>query len=217
MTFSVICISRSLAAGGEGVGQAVAARLDRRYVDEQIISLAAEQAQVDPKVVAATEQRKPLLQRIIDRLANAHDIAGVVTLASGVPVDIFAGAQPPAYSPTDDDLRVMIRAAIQEIANTGNAVIVAHAASMALAGVPGVLRVLITASPETRAERLAAAKSMSPADAATAIAASDRDRRDYFLRFYKLKEELPTHYDLVINTDVLSAEQAVDLITSAAG
>lgn len=212
MSFRVVCISRSMAAGGEGVGQTIAQRRGFRYVDEQIITRAAEQAQVDPKLVAATEQRKPFLKRIIDRLAEGQNLAGVVTLGSGVPLDIFTTAAPGGYQPTDDDLRVMIRAAIHEIAEAGNAVIVAHAASMALAGVAGVLRVLITASPETRARRLAAEKGLSEADAAKAIAHSDRDRRDYFLRFYQLKEELPTHYDVVLNTDVVSAEQAVRVI-----
>ena len=56
---------------------------------------------------------------------------------------------------------------------------------------------------------------ISVADSTAAVTASDRERRDYLLRFYKIKEELPTHYDLVINTDVLSGEQAVDLILSA--
>jgi cytidylate kinase len=95
-------------------------------------------------------------------------------------------------------------------------VIVAHAASLALGGTEGVLRVLVTASPETRAQRLAAAQGISAEDAATAVAASDRERRDYLHRFYRVKEELPTHYDVVINTDVLSPQQAVDVVLAAA-
>ena len=31
---------------------------------------------------------------------------------------------------------------------------------------------------------------------------------DYFHRFYHLERELPTNYDLVVNTDVLTVEQA---------
>ena len=45
---------------------------------------------------------------------------------------------------------------------------------------------------------------------------SDAGRRDYLKRFYKIDEELPTHYDLIVNTDVLSVEQAADLISRAA-
>ena len=42
-----------------------------------------------------------------------------------------------------------------------------------------------------------------------------RMRRDYFDRFYDIREEQPTHYDLVINTDVLSPEAAARLIAYA--
>jgi len=45
---------------------------------------------------------------------------------------------------------------------------------------------------------------------------SDAGRRDYLKRFYKIDEELATHYDLVVNTDALSVEQAADLVSRAA-
>ena len=40
--------------------------------------------------------------------------------------------------------------------------------------------------------------------------------RSYLQSFYQVKEELPTHYDLVINTDVLAPAQAVEAILAAA-
>ena len=45
---------------------------------------------------------------------------------------------------------------------------------------------------------------------------SDAGRADYIKRFYSIAAELPTHYDLVINTDKLSPEQAARLIVEAA-
>ena len=45
---------------------------------------------------------------------------------------------------------------------------------------------------------------------------SDAGRRDYLKRFYNVDEELPTHYDLVVNTDALSVELAAELVTRAA-
>jgi cytidylate kinase len=113
--------------------------------------------------------------------------------------------------------RALIQAAIQQIAKDGRAVIVAHAASMTLGAQAGVVRVLVTASAETRARRLAAAQGITAAAAAAAVADYDRNRKDYFRRFHNIAEELPTHYDVVINTDVLTAEQATDVIVCAAG
>jgi hypothetical protein len=47
------------------------------------------------------------------------------------------------------------------------------------------------------------------------IKSSDAARADYLKRFYGVKE-LPTSYDLVVNTDALSLERAADLIAHAA-
>ena len=94
--------------------------------------------------------------------------------------------------------------------------IVKHAASMTLATRRDVVRVLVTASAETRARRLVAAQQMSLEAAIAAVASSDRDRRDYFRRLHQIPEELPTHYDLIVNTDVITPAHAAELIACAA-
>jgi hypothetical protein len=208
--FRVVCISRTVGAEGERIGQAVARRLGYRYVDEEIITKAARYAQVDPALVAAAEHRRPLLQRLVAEIP-----AIAITLMADLPVGGLAGG-PSSSGASAEDMRILIRAAIQEVASAGQAVIVAHAASMALAGHPHMLRVLVTASPATRAARLAAEQGLSSADAAAAVAASDQERRDYFQRFYHLRHELPTHYDLILNTDILAPEQAADVIVAGA-
>jgi cytidylate kinase len=77
--------------------------------------------------------------------------------------------------------------------------------------------VLITASPETRAQRMLEAQGLSPEDCRKAIEDGDAARRDYLRRFYGVRQELPTHYDLVLNTDVFTTEQAAALVVQAAG
>jgi cytidylate kinase len=116
-----------------------------------------------------------------------------------------------------DELRGLIRSVIEDTAINGSAVILAHAGSLALAGRDDVLRVLVTASPKTRAQRLASASGMDEKHAAHAIKQSDAGRADYIKRFYSISVELPTHYDLVINTDRLTPEHATGLIVEATG
>lgn len=211
MAFRVVCISRSIAAGGDAVGRAVATSLGYRYVDEEIITTAALKAQVDPTVVAASEHRQPLLQRLLDAMPSTLDLAGTLVLGAGVPL----GAEAEVTRTKPEDMRTFIRAAIYEVGRAGRAVIVAHAGSLALAGVEGVLRVLVTASPATRAERLAAEQNIGAAEATAAVAASDRERREYFRRFYKIKDELPVHYDLIVNTDQVTPEHAATIVVTA--
>ena len=216
MSFGVVCISRTDGARGEAVAQLVAERLGFRYVDDQIIARAAELAQVEPALVVATEKRQSLLQRLLEKLVVAQETIGPVALDPLFPVVLSSSGTTTGGKAPADDLRTLIRAAIQEVAKQGQAVIVSHASSMALAFVEGVLRVLVTASAVTRARRVAASASISEAEATAAIAQADRNRQDYFRRFYEIREEQNTHYDLVINTDVLSAEQAADLVVFAA-
>jgi uncharacterized protein len=216
MAAQVVCISRTDAALGEEIGKLVAERLGFQYVDEQVIERAARLAQVDPELVSAVEQRQPPLRRLMDKLAAAGDLVGPATLAIGLPV--FGGSPERAgHRATPDDLRSLIQAAINQIASDGRAVIVAHAASMTLATRAGVMRVLVTASAETRAQRLAEAQGITAAAAAATIAQTDRNRQDYFRRFHDIAQELPTHYDVVVNTDALTAEQAAEVIVCAAG
>jgi cytidylate kinase len=105
---------------------------------------------------------------------------------------------------------------IEDVATAGSVVIVAHAASLALAARVDVLRVFITASLPTRQRRLAESLGVEEKEAARVIKRSDAGRADYIKRFYRIGAELPTHYDLVINTDKLTPEAAARLVVDAA-
>lgn len=212
MPAKTVCISRTLAAGGEEIGQAVAERLGFRVIDAEIIQRAAQKAEIDPTKVAQTEQRQSLIRRLISSIAFAEPPGDIAPQYYAVyPEAAFAVGQT-----LEERLRGLIREVIEEVATEGHAVIVAHAASMALSGREGVLKVLITASPDQRADRLVWANGLERGAAEAAVRNSDRERADYFRRFYNLDQELPTHYDLVINTDQIAPEQAVALIVAAA-
>ena len=207
MTCHAVCISRALGAGGTEVGQRAADRLGFLYLDEEIIARAAAKVGITPGEVADEERRRPALSRLLREIgrgaaAESYGLAGANALA--------------AEEASPDLIRGLISGAIEETAGRGEVVIVAHAASFALSGRPGVLRVLVTASPKTRAQRLAESNEIELKVAAKSIKESDTARADYLRRFYNVSTELPTHYDLVINTDVLSVEQAADLVAQAA-
>ena len=204
-----ICISGSDGAGAGEVGRLVAEALGWRLVDEEIVLRAAREAGVEPHVVADVEQRKSFLARLLE------DLHPPSAAATGYAFAGFVAPVPDEPRVESDDLRALIRTAIEETAARGDAVIVAHAASHALARREDVLRVLVTASSERRQERLAAALSLEPNAAARRVHAGDAGRADYLKRFYGVGGELPTHYDLVLNTDRLDAETAAELVLLA--
>ena len=200
----VVCISRETGAEGEAVGRLVSEKLGLQYVDEEVIARAAERGGIEADAVSDVEQPKSRIRRVIDLLTDAGTVAGVPGVE---PVSVRAERE--------DSYRGLIRGVIEEIAAAGNAVIVAHAASMALAGTKGILRVLVTASVEERVKRLVDGEGGN-VDAARLVRESDAARAEYFRRFYEIEQELPAHYDLVLNTDVLSPEQAAEIVVFAA-
>ena len=208
MKTSVVCVSHATGAGGNEVGRLVAERLGFRYVDEDLVSQAALRAGVDASEIADEERRKSWLARVLDDLAVGGGEAWAMT---GLGPYGAVGV-----ATTSDELRAYIREAIEETAGHGKAVIVAHAASHALAGRQETLRVLVTASPATRAGRVAEAEGLDETRAAKAIKDADAGCADYLRRFHGVEQELPTQYDLVLNTDQLSPEQAAALISEAA-
>jgi hypothetical protein len=172
------------------------------------VTQAAREAGVTAQVVADVERRKSVLSRLLEGL-------GEIGPAGAAGVTGFAAISEDT-GPNRDALRGLIRSVLCESAERGNAVIVAHAASLALADYSDVLRVLITGSAETRARRLAEAQDVGEGEAEKLVARGDSNRADYLKRFYGVSTELPTHYDLVINTDRVTPEDAGALILSAA-
>ena len=207
MGYRVVAISPTDGSAGEALGAIVAHKLGFRLINEQVVARVAWEAGVDPGVVADVERRKSVVARVLGGLGAVAPTAAADL--SGTPI-----VDDPA--PRRDALRGLIRNVLWESAEAGDAVIVAHAASLALATRTDVLRVLITASAETRARRLAEAQEIGEAEAEKLVARGDANRADYLKRFYGISTELPTHYDIVLNTDRVALEDAAALILTAA-
>jgi cytidylate kinase len=201
-----VCISQSDGAGGEDVGRLAAEHLGFLYVDDEIVAEAASRGGISAADVADEERRKSAVARILEEIGRNIAIDGTGLVHA--PVE--GGAAP-------DLARDLIKEAIDAVASRGDAVIASHGASFALTGRQDVLRVLVTASPETRVRRVQEARGLAPEECQKEVREGDAARRDYLRRFYSVRSELPTHYDLVVNTDTFTVEQAADLVVQAAG
>ncbi len=204
MTRRVICISRSLGAGGEAIGLAAAKEMGYRYIDDEIIVKAAEKANITPEEMAKSETPPGLIERLLESIGKT----------SADPEAWGSYASLAAEAATSSE--ALIELAVRETAREGNVVIVAHGGSVALGQVDNVLRVLITGSPDVRASRLQEAKDIGLPTARKEVDKSDKERKVYLNRFYGISEELPIHYDVVLNTDSLGMDGAVGLIVAAA-
>ena len=188
MDTSIICIAYTDGSDGHAIAQLAATKLGFRFVGHEIVVSAARAEGLLPESVAQAEARNVgrTLEVDFGRLERTETV------------------------------RDLIRAAVGRAADEGKVVIAAHAASYALADREGVVRVLITASEETRAARVAETEEIDAKRAAKRVDESDKARAVYLQRFYSVKRELPTHYDVVVNTDRLGVEAAAAMVVDAA-
>jgi hypothetical protein len=179
----------------------VADRLGFRYVDEEAIDRTAKRGEIDASAVSDAEKRRSTLRRLAEAVEPESEARQVN------PIDDPTWRYVQTVS-RSEALRGLIREAVNETADEGQVVIVAHAASYTLAERPDALRVLVTGSPEIRSRRLGS-------EGSDAVKPSDKARASYLREFYGVENELPIHYDLVVNSDRLSPSHAADLIAAA--
>lgn len=205
MTAQAVTIAITDGVPADRIGREAATRLSFRYVNDEIITTAARLARVTPEAIADVERSPSLVEQILAALARyPTEDTGMAAELLPLMVD-----QSPQY-------REVIRRVLWETGKAGQVVIGAHGASIHLATMPNVLRVLITGSPEARAAWLATTKGIAEAEARKRIDQGDRNRAAYLKRFYGVSKELPTHYDLVLSMVALPVEAAVNAIAGAA-
>lgn len=208
MNTRVISISRQVGTAGEEVAQAVAKRLGFRFIDYQVIQDAAREAGVSPETVSEAEHTPSLITRLLEALARNPSM----------PVAAWADPVPLAASPmyTSTDYRHFVEEVIRQTATQGECVIVGHATQVILRDRFDTVRVLVTGSSGPRARRIKAGMGVDEKEALKIIERTDSERLDYYRRFYETGWLTPGSYDLCINTDHLTPQQAADVIAKAA-
>jgi len=109
----------------------------------------------------------------------------------------------------------LIQAALAEQVRTGRAVYHGLAGHLLLKGAPGLMRVRLIAPFEFRIAMARQRLNLSRNEAIGHIEAMDRDRRRWTQFLYGVDWGDPAQYDVVINLEQLSVEQACRLIVSA--
>ncbi len=129
-----------------------------------------------------------------------------------------ADERPPAFVEGEDvqhllDLR-QIELMVLNFALKGNVVIYGRAGEDLLRDILSAFRVRIIAPFEDRVERWAVREWLDPDLARLMVRKSDQQRAGFIRYYFDREWENPLHYDLVINTQRLSEDKAVEMICS---
>jgi cytidylate kinase len=128
----------------------------------------------------------------------------------------WSGARP--RQTAEEDLRRHYEAlceVVRAVTKAGQAVIVGRGAQTILANRRDVLHVRIVTPLERRIAYVASREGLSPEAARDRIRHKDDDRARYLQSVAKVRPDDPHLYDLVVNTGVISLDQAVEIIVSA--
>lgn len=104
---------------------------------------------------------------------------------------------------------------IRRIAKAGNAVIVGRGANLIAADLPGSLHIRLVGSESFRIHHFAKHFNLSEDKAANEVKRLDRARKRYIKSHFDKDIEDAVQYDLVLNTDPFTNDQAVDVLVTA--
>lgn len=218
----VITISRQFGSGAADIVEQVAEELRYDLVDKQIISEVARATGVpEERVSEVDEQDETGLRGILERWFEAAAATGSYRASGFGDAAIPPGALIDELGETTHVLdrevyHEVVRQAIRKLAERGDVLIVGRGGMMVLQDVPGVLRVRITASEQSRAERVAALEGLGAREALQLVRDSDRRRSAFIARNYHADWEDASLYHLVINTEIVPASTATRVIAAAA-
>ena len=190
----VITISRGLGSGGRSVSEILARSLNWPLWDREILNIMASRS---------TLRYQARMFESLDETTQSGIDSAVYSMLGGVHKDVYF---------------YLLPRAILTIAQN-DAVILGRGAHLLL---PNALKVTLVACLETRVKRVAAREGLTETQAMARVKASDRER-EAFLR--ELTDRLNyavggrgvhVKFDLTIDTDTFSLQQAASMVLQAA-
>ena len=182
-----LLISREYGSGGGIVARRVGECLQWNVYDREIVDHIAQLSQV----------RQQLVETVDERAQSRWERTWREILADG--------------DMADEEYLRCLRLVVMSLGHHGQVVIVGRGAQHLLPPACA-LRVRLVASPELRAKRVAEREKMSLDQARAKIQTFDNERSLFIRRTFKTDASAGLNYDLVINTDEITLESAVQIV-----
>ena len=202
----VITVSRELGSGGHTVGQKLAEKLGVRFCDKEVIQGLVKEFNLTPTAIERMKGEKKNWFADFVKFLSPGQGAAVYS-----PEDGIYGKE---YNPdvTTDDIFLAEREILLGLAEESSCVIAGRIGFSVLKDHPNKVDIFITASREHRIERVMRKQCLERAVAEEVIDEVDKGRSNYVQRYACVDRYDARNYDLVINMDTLTEDEAVDLI-----
>jgi len=182
---AIVTISHEMGAGGSVIGRRIAAALECRYVDQDMIARAAREYGCPEDRLAQLDETRPSFLERFDTETRHY--------------------------------LLVLQSAVLDVAEQGQAVIMGRSGQVLLGGIAHVLRVFVRAPLDLRVQRVIRkmadeGESVDGRTAAELVRRTDQEKAGRTRYLFDVRWSDPALYDLVINTETLTFEAAVDLI-----
>lgn len=193
----IITIARMYGSGGNAVGEEVARRLGCPCYNRQIIDQTAQQMGYSTEFVEKNEQTLPT-----GRLWE------LICSDSGIPASMNPSRE--------DAIYVGQSRTIRGLAHNGPCVIIGRLGNWILRDDPHVLRVFIGSGRDFAVKQLVGKLHLSEEEAAKKIEQVNTGRANHYRHYTGRQWSDAGEYDLVVNTDRIGIDAAVEMILRAA-
>lgn len=119
------------------------------------------------------------------------------------------------FPPEDAHYLAALESVIKELANNQPVVIRGRGSQFILKDFPGAFHVLVVAPLDIRVKRVMENLNLTEEKAKKEIVRFDSSRREFIKRYFHTELEDPIYYDMVINTEHLSFEDAASIVINA--
>jgi CMP/dCMP kinase len=195
-----VTISREYGSGGGEIAKRLAQRLGWQLIDHEIVAHVAEALEISEEEAEIHDER-------VESVVNS-----LLTSMSIVQPAMFSVAPLPVVTTDLKTYRAALNQVMEAVVSRGQVVIVGRGAQVVLAKRRNVLHARIVAPLEQRITYVMTREGLNRADAQTRIQLKEHDRMRYLQTQYHYRPDDAHLYDLVVNTNILDLDQAVDLL-----
>lgn len=206
----VITISREIGTGGGSVGRKLAEKLNVNYINKQLMQALEEKFNLTSGGIEHLKNKKKnwftdLFEQVSPSPKATMKVGGY-TFSRGFQEAI-----------TVEDVYNAEKEILNALADEGSCIITGRSAFFVLKDRPNKVDIFITASKERRIERIMTKQNVSREEAVRLIKTIDEGRDNYVKRYTGLSRYDMRNYDLILDMDYLTEDEAVEKIISFIG
>lgn len=206
----VITVSREIGTGGGTVARKLAEKLNVHYSDKRLIQALEEKFNLTSSGIEHLKStKKHWFKDLFEQVAPAPK--------AKIEVGGYTFSREFQEAVTVEDIYKAEKEILNAIADEGSCVITGRSAFFVLKDRPNKVDIFITASKELRANRIMAKQNITYEEAMKLIEKIDKGRDNYVKRYTGLSRYDMRNYNLILDMDYLTEDEAVEKIITFIG